>query len=302
MPKIQYVSKAFGAPAMARIDAANAIIAEYQAKGFVLTVRQLYYQFVARDLIANKEAEYKAIIRLVNDARLAGLIDWDAIEDRTRNLSRLPYWSSPSDIVYSAAYSYAVNKWATQPYYVEVWIEKEALAGVFSRVCNELSVPFFCCRGYTSQSEMWTAGRRLAAHAQAGKKPLVLHFGDHDPSGMDMSRDITDRLALFAGSAVRLHRLALNMAQVDQYSPPPNPAKTTDSRFEAYLTAYGDESWELDALDPTVLSTLVRDEVLRVRDETAWGAALAREERGREELKEVSGRWSDVQDYLRGGA
>ena len=256
------------------ISKANAIIDEYERQGFDLTLRQLYYQFVSRDLIPNRDTEYKRLGSIINDARLAGLIDWNAITDRTRNLRSLSHWRNPGDIIFSAARSYRIDKWAMQDYRVEVWIEKDALVGVIAGVCDDLDIPYFSCRGYTSQSEMWVAGQRLLKYIKDGQTPLVLHFGDHDPSGKDMTRDIIDRLTLFSNSAIELQRIALNMDQVEQYNPPPNPAKITDSRASAYIAEYGDESWELDALETTVIADLIRDAVGVVMDQDAWETAV----------------------------
>lgn len=198
MPKVAYIEKRFGAALLAVIDKANAIIAEYAAQGFSLTLRQLYYQFVSRDLLKNRLQEYKRLGDIVNDARLAGLIDWTAIEDRTRFLRDLSHWTDPEAIVKSAAASFRLARWDNQPTAVEVWIEKDALVGVIEPVCERLDVPFFSCRGYTSASEMWVAAQRFIRRDRArGQRTLVLHFGDHDPSGKDMSRDIADRIALF---------------------------------------------------------------------------------------------------------
>src|SRR5207253_3754203 len=177
-----YASHEFGDDAKAIITKANEIIAEYQAAGYMLTLRQLFYQFVSRDIIANNVREYKRLGNIINDARLAGLIDWLTIEDRTRNLHKLPTWGSPREIISACASQFRIDKWADQDCRVEVWIEKEALAGVFERVCDSLQVPFFSCRGYTSQSEMWVAGQRLKDYDKHGQTPIVLHFGDHDPS------------------------------------------------------------------------------------------------------------------------
>lgn len=135
MPYITYVQKKFSAKTEVVTNLADEIIGEYREQGFTLSLRQLYYQFVARDLIANKHTEYKRLGSIINDARLAGLIDWDAIEDRTRQLTALATWDTPSDIVSSCAQQFRIDKWARQPYHVEVWIEKEALAGVFEGVC-----------------------------------------------------------------------------------------------------------------------------------------------------------------------
>src|SRR5262249_27555151 len=237
---------------------------------------------------------YKRLGSIINDARLAGLIDWNTIEDRTRNLHALPSWSDPQSIVSACADQFRIDKWVDQPKRIEVWIEKEALAGVFERVCDELQVPFFSCRGYTSQSEMWAAGQRLKRIARNGQEPIILHFGDHDPSGIDMTRDIIDRLAMFIGDDIELHRLALNMEQVEEYQPPPNPAKITDSRAASYISVYGNESWELDALEPDVLAGLVRGFVTEHRNDDLWEAALDEENEHKRLLGEIAERWEGI--------
>ena len=227
--KIQYEEKLLRPATLAVVEQANEIIDEYLKQGFRLTLRQLYYQFVARDLIANKLTEYKRLGSIVSDGRRCGLMDWSAIEDRTRNLLELPHWMSPEDIVGACARQFSVDKWSDQDYRVEVWVEKEALAGVFQHVCNEHDIALFPCRGYPSDSEVWAAAQRFQSYESDGinsldQKVCILHFGDHDPSGIDMTRDIRDRLELF-GATVLVQRCALNADQVEQYGPPPNPAK-----------------------------------------------------------------------------
>ncbi len=281
------------------VKQANTIIAEYQRQGFILTLRQLYYQFVSRDLIKNTMQEYKRLGGIINDGRLAGMIDWSALEDRTRNLERLSTWAGPADIVESTSEQFRVDKWATQPHRVEVWIEKEALAGIIEDVCNEYQVPFLACKGYTSQSEMWSAGQRLLKYRKGKQPPVILHFGDHDPSGIDMTRDIQDRLKLFMGG-LEIRRLALNMDQIEQYEPPPNPAKLTDSRIGAYLRDYGNESWELDALEPAVLVNLIRDEIEKLIEPDDWAERDQEETEGRADLARIAARFDDVKEYLGG--
>lgn len=291
MPKICYRTKKFSAERMELINKANAIIAEYAQQGFELTLRQLYYQFVSRDFIPNNMRAYKNLGDVINDARLAGLVDWLAIVDRTRNLKDLAHWDDPADIIAACAKQFRLDKWDNQPCRVEVWIEKDALVGVIERICQELDVPFFSCRGYTSQSEMWVAAQRLAKHVESGQKPYIIHLGDHDPSGKDMTRDITDRLAEFSGDTVEVDRLALNMDQIERYNPPPNPAKMTDSRAEDYVAEFGNESWELDALEPAVIADLIRNAVERVRDEEHWDEMCEKEKKHREDIQRVSNRW-----------
>lgn len=281
MPLIEYVSKRFSAAARSIIETANTIIADYQQQGFDLTLRQLYYQFVSRDIIKNDQKEYKRLGDIISDGRLAGLIDWEAIVDRTRELRSNSHWEHPREILETCVRSFQIDKWETQPQRVEVWIEKDALVGVIDRTCRALDVAFFSCRGYTSQSEMWVASQRLLQHARNGQHTTILHFGDHDPSGLDMTRDIQDRLRLFFSledfDSPTVKRIALTMAQVKKYNPPPNPAKITDTRAGKYIAEHGDESWELDALEPTVIDALIRKEVLKLRDEDLWEEAVKKE-------------------------
>ena len=306
MPKIAYQTIKMSADRLELVRQCNIVIREYQADGLLLTLRQLYYQLVSRDIIPNQVKEYKRLGDVVNDGRLSGLMDWDAIEDRTRELVVSPHWSSPEDILRSCVNSFRVERWEDQDVHPEVWIEKEALSGVFERICRSLDVGCFACRGYTSQSEMWGAAMRFVRHIEAGKKVVVFHFGDHDPSGIDMTRDIEDRIRMFAAhhvgnkaySMIEINRLALNMDQVRQYNPPENPAKTTDSRFASYEQLYGDKSWELDALNPRTLQKLVRDNVMSVCDKSLWEGIIEREAEAKGQLRTIQNNYTDVIDRM----
>lgn len=290
--KEAYIDRKFSEGSMAIIDQANGIIEDYQAQGFTLTLRQLYYQFVARGILPNKQAEYDKLGSIINYARLAGLVDWEAIEDRTRNLEARAAWSSPADIIKACAAQFHVDFWKGQKARPEVWIEKEALVGVVEPICEELDIAYFACRGYSSQSEQWRAGKRFCQRWDDSRQStVILHLGDHDPSGIDMTRDNRTRLELFTsqfGDIVEVQRLALNMDQVDQYNPPPNPAKMTDSRAEGYVAQYGDSSWELDALDPPVIAALIREAVDPLIDNRLWDERKELEKRGRERLSLIS--------------
>ena len=293
-----FANTRLGPGKLATIAMANQIIEEYATMGFTLTLRQLYYQFVARDLIPNKQSEYKRLGEAINDGRLCGLIDWQAITDLTRNVRTSPHWDNPESIIEAVAEQFAVDMWENQPYRVEVWEEKDALSGVIIPVCQRLRVPFFSCRGYTSQSEMYAGAQRLKSYLDNGQTPVIIHLGDHDPSGIDMTRDITDRLELFTRRPVEVRRIALNYNQVQEYNPPPNPAKETDSRVSGYISRYGRESWELDALAPPVLAALIESTITSFRDKTAWEAMAAIESDHRAQLQTVSERWADVTAYL----
>lgn len=318
--RYSYIEKNFSPSYRRVIGHADHILREYAAENMVMTLRQLYYQFVARDLFEQKYSHngskwvpdpmgtinapnnYKMLGTVINDARMAGLLDWDYMEDRTRNLTRPSTWSSVKSILESAAYSYKTDLWAPQPYYVEVWVEKEALEGVIEFACRDLRVPFFSCRGYTSQSEQRAAGVRLADAINDGKRVVMLHLGDHDPSGIDMTRDNEERLRTFieahAGdsSGFEVRRLALNMEQIDRYNPPPNPAKMTDSRFKSYKDQFGDTSWELDALEPRVIRDLIAENVNELIDDEVWEQSEAIEQKGVSDLKSMAQNYEEGLD------
>lgn len=287
MPLIKYVDIRFSSSSKILIEKANQIIAEYRGQGYELTLRQLYYQFVSRDLIENTQKSYKRLGSVINDARLAGLIDWESIIDRTRNLQELAHWDSPASIVESCASQYRVDLWEGQTYRPEVWIEKDALIGVIAGVCQKYDVPYFSCRGYTSQSEMWTACQRFIAHKKSHQEPLIFHLGDHDPSGKDMTRDTDARQLLFMGG-MDVKRLALNMDQIRKYNPPPNPCKVTDSRATGYIKQFGRKSWELDALDPKVITKLIEDNIKKIIDKKPWAKREKEIKEGRAALREVA--------------
>jgi hypothetical protein len=298
MPKIAYASTRFSAGSMEVIERAAQICEDYAAQGYNLTLRQLYYQFVSRDWLTNNIQSYKRLGSIVNDARLAGLIDWNHLEDRTRNLAQLAMWDDPESIVDAVAAQYRTHLWNNQAWYVEVWVEKEALADVVSRPADRWLVPYFSCRGYVSQSEMWRAAMRLRKQERTGKKCLIIHLGDHDPSGIDMTRDIGDRLYTF-GSSVEIDRIALNMDQVEAYNPPPNYAKVTDSRANDYIAEYGDLSWELDALDPPTLDALIEGKILEHLDRGQWDIDHDEMEGDRAVLTAVSENWRELAGYVR---
>jgi len=281
MTVIPYIEKRFTAASMGLIEAAGEVVEEYTAMDYKITVRQLYYQLVARDIVPNSQKSYKRLVSLIGDARMAGMISWEALEDRTRNVKGLQHWDHPQQVLRAARHSYRRDKWEGQPYMVEVWVEKEALASVVARTCQRLDVDYLSCRGYMSLSEMWAASQRFVEAIENGRQPVIIHLGDHDPSGIDMTRDIFDRLDLFVGyhisNETEVKRVALNMDQVEAYGPPPNPAKITDSRATGYIKQFGKVSWELDALPPNVLDAVISENVLAYRDESIYKEVVARE-------------------------
>lgn len=296
--KRAYIEKKFRTDSLEKIYLINAIIDEYYAQGYELTLRQVYYQLVARGHIPNSERSYKNLGNLISDARLAGLIDWYAITDRTRNLRRNSHWETPADVIESAKYSYMLDRWKKQPNYVEVWVEKDALIGIVGQICNQLDVPYFSCRGYTSQSEMWSASQRFLREEHRESRTII-HLGDHDPSGIDMSRDIQERMNLF-GANVKVKRVALTMKQIKKFNPPPNPTKITDARADDYIKKYGHECWELDALEPSVISELIKNEVNQLVDQDLFTAVEIKENEDKNILQTICDHYAEVESFILG--
>lgn len=297
--KIAYIDWSPKAETLATVANANEIIRAYKEAGYVLTLRQLYYQFVSRDLIPNTERSYKNLGKVVAKARMAGMISWRAIEDRNRGLSGFWYDEDELNAIQGLPDFIRFDRWQRLNVHLEVWVEKEALGNVISRACEPYFVPHLSCKGYLSASEAWVAGRRFMRAAEEGKECILLHLGDHDPSGLDMTRDNRDRVWTFSeGSNVKVKRLALNMDQVDEHGPPPNPTKVTDSRAAGYIEEYGHTSWELDALEPRVILDLIQSEIEHHIDQEIWDAVEEEENEKKELLGRLAAKWDDIKETL----
>ncbi len=296
--KLAYQDFKFRNDTLRTIQYINQIIDTYQKQGFVLSVRQLYYQLVARDYVPNTIQSYKRIAQYVNDGRLAGLIDWNAIEDRNRDVVKRSAWASGAQILKGAARSFHMDLWEGQESRIFVVVEKAALSGVLDSVCHQYDVPLLAARGYPSVSILrdMSLGHIVTA-LNEGQNVTVLHLGDHDPSGIDMTRDLTERYSLFVNRHYdgnrhfQVKRIALNMDQVEEKNPPPNPAKTTDSRFDDYRKQFGSDSWELDALEPSYLQSLVRAEVETLIDYSVWDERRDDIEDQRKRLYTIANTW-----------
>lgn len=249
------------------------ILTLYRGKGYRLTLRQLYYQLVARDIIPNTVEEYAKIGNVVSRGRLAGYIDWHMIEDRVRTPKGRQHWDDPKDILMAAKNTYYRSRWENQNHYIEVWCEKDAISNILAPVCSKYDIIFMANRGYSSQSAMYDASKRfIEKQLDEGKNVHLIYFGDHDPSGIDMTRDIIERQSEFCGFSFHdvVIRAALNMDQIKYHNPPENPAKMTDTRYREYSRIYGTSSWELDALEPEVLDNILTSWITNYIDTYLW--------------------------------
>lgn len=289
----RFVDRKFRKAALETIDQANDIIDEFQGAGITLTLRQLYYQFVGQALIPNTERSYKRLGDVISNARLAGLMDWDAIEDRMRQPVVWAEHDSIKDMLEDELRSFRLRRLDGQHNYVELWVEKDALASVLQPIAADYHVTLMVNRGYSSSSAKRSADRiRYKMQKYDSAVAFVLYLGDLDPSGEDMVRDIDDRLDLFTRGLGRrglltVEKLALTIDQVNQYQPPPNPTKLTDSRAAGFIAEYGYESWEVDALPPKVLRQLIEDRLGELLDMDLQQEVVDEEDRQREHVEQA---------------
>lgn len=272
-----------------KLEIINKIIKEYEAQGYKLTLRQLYYQLVSRDVIPNQKSEYQKLSSILVKARMGGVVDWEAIEDRLRK-PKLPYWvSSVQGAVKDTIRQYRLNRQKGQPNYIEVWSEKDALSNVLYRITAEYHIRLMINRGYSSCTAMHDGHTRFD---RRNKPIVILYLGDHDPSGLDMVRDVADRQEEF-GSIPEVVHIALTREQIEKYNPPPNFAKTTDPRGTGYINEHGNSSWEVDALPPEVLHKLLTDAIVSRMDMNLYDKVLDQEEEDKDKLRDFA---EDIDD------
>ena len=280
-----------------RLDVINDIIIEYQEDGYKLTLRQLYYQLVSRDVIPNKQSEYSKLSTLLKEGRMGGIVDWDAIEDRLRQPSSPSSWETPQSAMESLISQYKLPRMEGQQNYIEVWVEKDALSGVLKRVTEKYHIPILVNRGYSSASAMFDAYNRfkngikeiLDGNPDDGANVIIFYLGDFDPSGMDMIRDVEDRIREFATKdfeyfPLEVIPIALTKEQIKKYNPPPNPAKRTDPRAKKFIAEHGSTSWEVDALPPNVLNKLLEDAIKDNINVSRFKEIVGREEADKDRL------------------
>ncbi len=253
------------------IDAIRSAITEALYADAPMTVRQVFYRLVSIGAIAKSEAEYKqTVCRLLGEMRLDGTIPYGSIADSTRWMRKPQTWNSVEDALRETARLYRRNVWWGLGQYVEVWIEKEALAGVLSDVTSEYAVPLMVTRGYPSLTYLHAAAEAIVAQIRQGRAPTIYYLGDFDPSGVDIRRNVEQRLrefvseinfsnsfGAFFSSDFTFQALAVFEEQIEAYRLQTRPTKQSDSRSRGF----GNQSVELDAIAPNELRALVREAV-----------------------------------------
>jgi len=271
------------------IPLVNRVLNEY---AMPLTVRQIFYRLISPPYQAfeNTRSNYKQLDRILTRARERGDINWRRIEDRARELIGGDYGhESPDDWLRGRLHLfdadlYTKPMWTNQPVRVEVWVAKDALSRLFADVAGEFNVAVFPSRGYSSYTKVKEAIEDR--FNEVDELIYVLHFADHDPTGLDLTDDLERRFHKYGAENVAIERVALNIDQVRKYKLAPNPTKKADPRTEWYIEQFGDQCWELDALDPRELQRLIREAIEAHIDKEAWEVRKKEIEQDRRELRE----------------
>ena len=334
------------------------IVSKYQRKGYKMTLRQLHYQLVQKNAIVNHTSAYKKLGNILDDCRYSGLIDWNAIEDRGR-VPYIPYWANDAaDAIDDLVDYFRIDRQDGQSNHVELWTEKDALSGIFKVSTEKYHIQLVVNKGYSSSSAIYLAYDRIVRKINDGMTATILYLGDHDPSGLDMIRDIRQRLLFFISSGDKLKGsiresaftwyetcglnvfdlvemydcpesilknlgtdkfddnlfdsaritafllaakifqvlpIGLTMDQIKLYDLPPNPAKETDCRSDKYIEKFGNISWEVDALNPDILTEIVEENIQEQIDIDQFDKMLQTENEEKEKLIEARDRFRDNQ-------
>ncbi len=238
--------------------------------GTAVTVRQLYYRLVAGGIVPNNLRSYKNLVSALSVWRRARTIPFSAFEDLTRGMNRLDagwrnhkpnaWLKSHLNAGLENAAEYDLARWFGQAERVVVAVEKQALQGPFTEVCQELGVDLMVCRGYPSLSFLNEVAGALASndYNRDARKNVIIYFGDFDPSGMNIPETVERDLSGVFGRRFTLERIALVQEQVDTMDLIPAPVKLGDSRATGFIAEHGEDVYELDAIEPTQLQDLIR--------------------------------------------
>jgi hypothetical protein len=287
------------------VDEAIKLVDLYAADGFRPTLRQLFYRLVTNQILLNCKPDYRNLGRWLNCAKGAGILDWDAIEDRTRYLRGRERYSTTDECKADAAKRWHMDFWVGQFNRPEIWIEKDALLGIIKPICDRYDVRFYSLRGWGRPSDNFEASRRFLADYKSEPGRIVnviFHLGDYDPTGCAVTPQIETAVKNYArqlssadngcdfDAFVDVRRIGLTKDQIKEYTLAPNrigdekedvdkeakeDKKAAESRRKQYLLDNDGcpDTWELDALDPKQLQDIVEKAIQScINDQPAWDA------------------------------
>ena len=298
MAKEEFEERRFAAKTAKVIEQANAIMSEYG--GAQVSLRQLHYQFVARDLYENTQRNYKKLGDILRNARMAGEVSWSVIEDRGRSLVGSGHgWQSPKNAIRAWSQSYSEDLWSTSPVKVEIWTEKDALSSVIRPVAAEFRVNYFASKGYPSISSLKRAADRFKRMDYNNQEIVILFLSDHDPEGLDMARQLEEIMQTFGVTNLTIKRLGLTLDQVRKFNPPSSLAKPGSSRLPGYIAQTGTElAWELDALPTDFLQELLGDALAVIKDDEAYEQREIEQQANRDLLVRISDNYERILNFL----
>lgn len=228
---------------------------------FSLTLRQIYYQLVAKQIIPNQQKYYEKLSRLCVIGRDEGMLPEDAFADRLRKVDKPNSWDDLVDFMGTVKQAYRKDKWINQNAYIEIWTEKDALRGVISPITYEYDVSLMVVRGQVSRTAIYKGYNRFSQKLKEDKKCYLFYFGDFDPSGISIYNSFVERLKSYGeyDEMIEFKRVALTPEQIEKYKLPQDPAKKSDPNYKKFVNQYGDNVVELDSLPPDALKNLIKN-------------------------------------------
>ena len=250
---------------------------------YPITVRHLFYRLVGHDIIAKTESAYGLLAKHLAKWRRSGEVDYDAFADSTRWHIKPPTFDSMDDALVNCAETYRRDIWATQKIYLELWVEKDAVASILARAAEPFGVPVFVARGFASITSLHNAANTFRAYAEAGKRCIIYQFGDHDPSGVAAGESIKKAFADEFSVKVDFVRAAVTTEQIERLNLPTRPTKESNhARMKSWK---GGESVELDAMPSAEISALVEACITQHIDQREWDVLKETESLERTTLK-----------------
>jgi hypothetical protein len=281
------------------IDAALEILSEESP----MTIRQLFYRMVSRELLVNSKLDYQRLSRFMTKAREDGRCDYDLIVDRSRPVYEKSVWKDPSGYARTVKHAYHKDYWAMQPRYCEIWAEKDAIVGSIEDLTRDLGVTLRVGRGFLSATRV----NDIATHFANIEKPkTVFYLGDQDPSGQEIEATAFEKVwrrfqqlmpwpegtKEFDDSYdLSIERLAIHKSDIEIFDLPPLKIKDSDSRAAKFRKVHGKHCVELDALPPTELRRRIREAVEGQLDRQLWDRAIEIEEVELRSVTEFAEKW-----------
>ena len=263
------------------------ILDEYRAE-LPLTARQIFYRLVGAYSYPKNENAYERLTNMLVRARRSGRVPFESIRDDGASVLGCTHYEGEEDFyehLRKLGENWEKNKLTNQGMDVRIYCEAAGMMPQIARVSHRYSVPVYSCSGFDSLTSKYDLTQDVSrAFTYKGRRTVVLHLGDHDPSGESMFSDgLVEDVHAFVGSiishkdpsdVVMFKRIALTAEQAMSYRLEPAPPKKTDSRTKKWGTR---PTYQLEALPPDVLAEMVGREITALFNREIFDADLAAE-------------------------